>query len=285
MALKAVLSEDEFAELDENMAENYEWSQQDNTYVLSHEIVKNHPGWSKVKRTADQNKKTAEQTQRERDEMKRRLGPLAEAEDLDLENADEDTVNNALALLKGEGGDAGQPASGNSTGKPKGQDVDLDKVKQNARKPVERERDQVVEERDRLKTQLEQTLREQALSDAFSQVGIASPYVGPLKSYFGKQIKIGEDEDGNPKPLIETEYGEQAVPSYIKEWAASEEGKAFIAGNNGSGARGAGTSTTGKQPNPFRRETKDFDEQMRLAREQPEVAKRMAQEAGAKLPV
>ena len=285
MALKAVLSEDEFNELDETFAENYEWSQQDGAYVLSHEIVKNHPGWSKVKRTADHNKRTADQTQRERDELKRRLGPLAETEDLDLENADEDTVNSLLAVLRGEGADPNQPPAKDGSGKPKGQDVDLDKVKQNARKPVERERDQVIEERDRLKVQLEQTLREQSLSDAFSQVGIAAPYIGPLKSHFGRQIKISEDENGNPKPLIETEYGEQAVSSYIKEWAASDEGKAFVAGNNGSGARGAGTSTTGKQPNPFKRDTLDFDEQMRLAREQPDVARRMAQEAGKKLPV
>lgn len=284
MALKAVLSQEEFQDLDETTAENYEWSEQDRGYVLSHEIVKQHPGWSKVKKTADENRKSVEQLQKERDALKRRLGPLAESEDVDFSNLDEDTANQIAAFLRGEQTSL-EGDKESKDGKQKGQNVDVEKVKANAVKPYQRDLEQVTQERDQLKTKLERVVADNALNGAVAEVGVAGPYQRAVKAMFSNMVKVSEDEDGNPTAIVEGEYGEQNVAKYLKEWAQTDEGRAFVAGNNGSGAPG-GKADSGKYAqNPFSREHWNVTEQARVAREAPERARRMAAQAGRKAPV
>jgi hypothetical protein len=84
---------------------------------------------------------------------------------------------------------------------------------------------------------------------------------------------------GNLTAVIEGEYGEQPVNKYLKDWAQTDEGRAFIAGNNGSGAPGS-RGNEAKGPNPWMSDQWNTTEQGRIAREEPEKAKRMAKAAG-----
>lgn len=282
MALKAVLSEDEFNELEEATAQNYEWSQDDGQYVLSWDVVKNHPGVQKVKSTANQNKKSAEEVQRERDRLRKKFGPLAEAEDIDLSEYDEDQLEPVLKYLRGETNEP--PAGGSGQHKDtKGNAVDLDKIKANARKPVEKERDDYKQQAEQLEKQLNGLVVDNALNAAVSEIQVQGPYTKAVKAMFRNMVKVDRDENGNPTATIEGEYGEQPVNKYLKDWAQTDEGRAFIAGNQGSGAPGS-RGGDNKGPNPWMSDQWNTTEQARVAREEPEKAKRMAKAAGKPAP-
>lgn len=70
----------------------------------------------------------------------------------------------------------------------------------------------------------------------------------------------------------------------MREWAQTDEGKAFIeaAGNSGGGAHGGG-SGSGKVNNPWSREHWNMTEQARIFREDPERARKMAAAHGKKV--
>lgn len=280
MALKAVITEDEFGELEEATQSFYTWDEQTERYRLEVEDVDSHPDVAKLRRSHQRSKQEREEAKQKAKDLEKRLGKIAEVDpDINLEDADDETVQRALAILKGEesGGAGDTDPQGGQQGGKKG--PDLEKIKNQARKPLEKELEQIKAERDQYVNELNRLIRDQALTEALSQVQVAGPYVSPLKSYFGSQIKIEADEDGQRRAMIETEYGDQPVQSYIKEWAASDEGKAFIAGHTGGGATGSRTNGQ-KKRNPWLKGQEDFNEQMRLAREEPDLARQMAKDAG-----
>jgi len=282
MSLKAVLSQEEFDQLSEDVQGVYEYDAEQGNYSLSWDVVKEHPGVRKVKKTADDKDKTAKQVQSERDQLKERLGPLAESEDVDLSLLDEDSANRIAEYLRGESNDLTQGQGNDGKGK---DGTDLAKVKANARKPLERNLEQVTQERDQLKKQLEQVVIDNSLNEAVSEVGIQGPYQKAVKAMFANRIKVEKDDEGSTTALIDGEYGEQPVSKYLKEWAQTEEGSAFVAGHTGSGARGSRQTSGGSAKNPFSDSNFNLTEQARLAREAPEQARRLAQEAGRKAPV
>jgi len=277
MPLKAVLSEDEFHELSEDDQQHYK--NEDGSYVLSWDLIKDHPGVQKVKKTATNNHKTAQQLQEDRDAIKRRLGKIAETDDLDLSEADDETVDAALQILRGEadpaGGASGQQKDGNKS-------LDLDKIKEQARKPLQREMDALKQERDKLQAQLNNVIVENALNSAVSEARIPAEYAKAVKAMFAGSVKIDTDENGTPVAVIEGEYGEQPVAKHIKEWANSDEGRPFTGVNAGAGAPGdRGGPSSG--PNPFSDKHWDMTEQARIARENPDKARRMAAAVGRSL--
>jgi len=278
MSLKAVLSEEEFNELDESFANLFEFNSDRGQYELKDEIVKEHPGWSKVKKSADQNKKTAEQKEKELSQFRKKFGPLADAEDIDLSEYDEDQLEPVLKYLRGETDTP--PAGGGQPSDPKGKNgVDVDKIKANARKPLERERDEIAKERDQLRNQLNSMVVDNALNAALSEIQVQGPYHKYLHQAFKSMVKVDHDDDGNPTAMIEGEYGEQPVNKYLKDWVQTDEGRAFVVGNNGSGAPGSKQSYA-KGPNPWMTDQWNTTEQARIAREEPEKAKKMATAAG-----
>lgn len=78
--------------------------------------------------------------------------------------------------------------------------------------------------------------------------------------------------------------GDKSVADAIKEWAASDTGKKFVAAplNHGGGALGGKGGSEGTN-NPFAKETTNLTEQARLFRENPEQAKQLAQAAGVNI--
>lgn len=78
---------------------------------------------------------------------------------------------------------------------------------------------------------------------------------------------------------------EQTISDWIENVAAKEYDFAFQsnAGGGASGSGGAGKNG-GTGPNPWKRETWDLTRQMTLIKRDPATARRLAQEAGAKVP-
>lgn len=276
MGLKAKLSEDEFNDLGEDLAQIYEWSAEDEAYVMSWDVVKEHPGVSKVKQTANDNKRSVEKTKAEHDRLVKKLGPLAHTEDLDLSEYGEEDLEPVLKYLRGETKQPPTPGGGQS-------DVDPEKIKRQARKPLEEQLEALKQERDQKDQTLRSILVDQELTSALNEVQVQGPFQRYLREAFRGKVKLQYDDEGNPAPVIEGESGEQSVREYMKEWAQTEEGQAFVTGNNGSGAPG-GSRNEPKGHNPWSRESWNTTEQMRIAREAPNKAKRLAQAAGAKAP-
>jgi len=211
--------------------------------------------------------------------VNQRFGPLVEMDDLDLSDVDPDRVEKLKPFLTGE---QEIPEPGQNTG-PK--DVDLDKIKANARKPLERDLAAAQERAEAAEARLERLIVDSALTSGISEVKVAHPYGTAVKAMFRDKVKVVEGDDGAPVAIIEGEYGEMPVGKFLKEWAQSDEGKAFIEAdpNSGGGTRKTGGGG-GKLKNPWSKEHWSEREQVRIYREQGrEVAQRMAAEHGKKV--
>jgi hypothetical protein len=286
MALKTVLSEDQLGELDENLQQLYQQTD-DGNYALAVDDIDEHPTVKSLKSGHKRSKEERDEAKKRAKEFERKFGPLAKvAEDLDLSDKDEDDLKAVAEYLKGERSDlSGADDDHGHQGKNKndGKQPDIEKIKANARKPLEKERDEIATERDQLKQQLNNMVVDSALNSAVSEIKVHGPYTKAVKAMFRDQVKVDVDENGNPVALIDGEYGEQPVPKYLKEWAQTDEGKAFIEAptNGGGGARGG--SGSGKLKNPWTKDNWNMTEQARIYKQDPERAKRMAAEAGKKV--
>jgi hypothetical protein len=87
-----------------------------------------------------------------------------------------------------------------------------------------------------------------------------------------------KDDDGEPVAY----KGGLPLAEAIKLWAEGDEGKPFVlAGNSGGGAPGGGKGTH-PGPNPWKQGPSfSLTEQDRIARDKPDLAKRLMAEAEA----
>lgn len=86
-----------------------------------------------------------------------------------------------------------------------------------------------------------------------------------------------KDSQGNP-------FGLDDLVTELRQDA--RYGRAFEPdGRGGSGAQGSSGGAAGAAVNPFKAETRNLTEQTRLARENPEMARRLAAQAGVKISI
>lgn len=252
---------------------DYYAEQEDGTFRLVAEGVKSEADVQAVQ-------KALKKEREKRREFEKRANRISELmPDVDLEQVEEDQLNKALSVLKGE-----EPDDPDDKG---GKHVDIDKIKDAARKPLERDLETYKGEAEKWRNLAQRTLIDHALSNELTRAGVKDPdYRELLTERFRRQCRIDESEDGEFAVVMDGEYGELEPGKWIKEWASTDYAKKFIGApdNLGGGASGGGRGTS-KIPNPWKKETENFDEQMRLAREDPERAKRMASEAGKSLPI
>lgn len=283
MGLKAVLTEDDLEALDE--ASRTLYTQAENgRYVLDVDDADDLPQIRNLKSAYESTKTKRDEARRQAEALKRKFGPLADLEDLDLSDAEQDRLERLLPYLKGEAEIPDDPTDDKAKGKKPGDQIDLDKIKANARKPVERERDEITQERDTLKAQLQSLVTDSALTGAIAEIKVSGPFTKAVKAMFRDRVKVIEGDDGQPVAVIEGEYGEQPVDKYLKEWAQTDEGREFVQapGSSGGGARG-GTGN-GKVKNPWSKDSWSPKEQGRIYREHgKDVAARMAAEHGHKV--
>lgn len=87
-------------------------------------------------------------------------------------------------------------------------------------------------------------LADNGLSDALVKVGVNNPaHLKAVKAMLAGQVQIVADGDTRVAKV-----GDKALADYVKEWAASDEGKHFVsaAQNNGGGAHGGAGGSAGK---------------------------------------
>lgn len=283
MSLKAILKEDDYNELDEPTRQLYK-EDDSGAFALDVEGLDEHPTVAALRNGHRRSKQERDDARKKANKFESRFGKLLEiSEDLDLSDADEDRLNAVLPFLTGER----ELPELDEHGKPKhqGKEVDLDKIKENARKPLARELETTANENKELKSKLNKLVTDSALSSAIADIKVAGPYGKAVKAMFRDKVKISEDDDGNPLAIIEGEYGEQPVAKYLKEWAQTDEGKAFIeADPNTGGGTPASRRNGGKIKNPWSKEDWSPREQGRIYKEHgAEVAKRMAAEHGKRV--
>ena len=127
------------------------------------------------------------------------------------------------------------------------------------------------------KAHYERAVVDTALISALSESGVTNSALQKAATLLLKpNIKIGEDGIA----VVDSDMGNMAIADFVKKWAKTEEGQAFVAQPKGTEAKGSTTaSTSGKIENPFKKETFNMTEQSRLYRENRELYERFKREA------
>jgi hypothetical protein len=277
MAIKAVLSADDYNEIEEEARDLYK--EVDGRYVLELDGLDEHPNVTALRNGHKRSKQERDEAKRAAADLKRKFGALADVDDLDFSDimdVDPDRLSEIGKYLRGEGELPKQDAKGNA--------VDIDKIKDTARKPLLRDLEQAQTRASELQSRLERTVAINELSSAMAGVKVLPQYQKAVMAMLLGRVKVQQDDAGNDVGIIDGEYGEQPVEKFMREWAQTDEGKAFIeaAGNSGGGAHGGG-SGSGKVNNPWSREHWNMTEQARIFREDPERARKMAAAHGKKV--
>lgn len=104
-------------------------------------------------------------------------------------------------------------------------------------------------------------------------------FLDALTTKFSSSAAVVADGDTRKAMM-----GDKAVADAIKEWAASDAGKKFVAApnNTGGGAPG-GKGGNGGSANPFAKDTFDLTAQSQMYRDDPARAKELAASAGVPL--
>lgn len=247
MKLKAIL--DSVEGLDAALKTFY--AEVDGKFILQLEGVQEHPDTLALKNAKDREA-----------EAKRTIKAELDALKVKYKGLPEDFTVEEFNRLKDEG---------------KGSvDDRLKEQKERLTTQFEAEKKTLTTERDKYKTVAEKRATEQALTDAIVQAGVAKQFVPAVKALFKDQIVVAYEGDE-----IVTTIKSLPISDAIKTWSQTEDGKHYIAapGNGGGGntqSKGKASSTN----NPFKKETRNLTEQARLKREEPDLAKSLAAEAG-----
>lgn len=141
-------------------------------------------------------------------------------------------------------------------------------------------------ENEELSTFVRQLTVDNALDRALDKVEVIPSTKDAVKALLKERGPRVIKEDEGYKGIFETDLGEIGIEDYVEAWAKRDEAAPFMpaSGNKGSGAKSGGTGGTGGRANPFNPETRNVTEQMRLAKNNPRLAKQLAGEAGVALP-
>lgn len=220
MALQAVV--EDLESVPEAVRELY--VEDGDKYVLSVDDIDSHPKVGSLKNAYEQEKSKRKKASTEREQLMKRAGKLLDADpELDLEDIEDERLQKAVAILKGE--DA-----------PAGDNTDLEKVKQQARKPLEKELEKYKTQAEKAESRYRQMLIDNALSEAASKANIRPALMKAFRAQFRDAVKVEDDGEGN----LEVHIEDKPVPDYVSEWTQTDEGKEFVdyGGGNGGGARG-----------------------------------------------
>jgi hypothetical protein len=125
-------------------------------------------------------------------------------------------------------------------------------------------------------------LLDNALTDALMAAGVVHEHFPAVRALHRPDFKIKDDND----ELTVVVGEDDADPTeFLKAWAATDVGKLYVAAsrNGGGGAHGSGNSTGYFGGNPWKSETRNMTKQAEIARDNPDLARRLAREAGVNL--
>lgn len=132
---------------------------------------------------------------------------------------------------------------------------------------------------------IERLLIDNRLDEAVQKVEVLPEYRAAVKALMKARGPKVVQEGDDYRALMPTDMGEADISTYVEEWARTDEAAPFIraTGLGGSGARGGNGSGGNTGVNPWKKETRNLTEQMRITKENPELARRLAAAVGKTL--
>lgn len=135
------------------------------------------------------------------------------------------------------------------------------------------------DENEALKGARDKMVLDGTLSKALEEVGVKPEFKDAVIAMMRAQQKsaVEIDASGNFVGKI----GDKLVSDFVKDFAASDAGKAFVAnGHEGGGAEGSGTKGAKSNGNPYHKDSINKTEQGRLEKTDRAKANKLRAEAG-----
>jgi hypothetical protein len=120
--------------------------------------------------------------------------------------------------------------------------VDPEKIRKQVEQKFREDLDNLDNQLKLKENQLRNLIIDNELTSAISNNKISyPPYQKAVKQLWKDSVEVVENEDGSISTQVDLDgVGPVSLDQAIRVWAAGDEGSAFVDGNVGSGARGAG---------------------------------------------
>lgn len=290
MALRAVLTNEEFTELDEELRGLYKQDQGKSAWVLELEEVDNHPMVRGLSSTLSKFKEIAPdaktlKTRMEEAQSTREAHDLLVAAWGELNPEETKTALERLAELEAGNKDVDVPAA-------------VEAAKTTLQKKHDRELQQRGEIIDGLKTDLAERdsfivdlVIEQELDAGLAHIKAIEELREGAKAYlyrkYGPKVEKIEDENTGKiryQGVIKVSGVESTLPDFFERWQTEEEAYPYLppSGNRGTGSK-PGETFKGRKTNPWIKEHWNLTEQGRILLENKSLAKQMASAAGTEI--
>lgn len=266
MALKSVLTEDEFDELGEELRAHY--SKFEDKYVVDVDGWKSHPAVVKIKKSADSWSASYTTMKEELEGIKESLAPFLD-EEIKLDELDPAALTKAADFLK-------------NGGTLEGDKFDVEGYKARITAPLARQIEDLKGQVEKANGAYEGVLRDNALQRAIAEAKVAPHFVPAVQAMFRDKVKVRKEGD-DVVTEVDTEYGPQSVSSFMADWAKSDQGAHFVAGAENSGGGANPGSKAGGGKNPWAPDSWSPSGQVAIFRENPARAREMAAKHGKKI--
>lgn len=278
MGLKAVLTAEDHGALDEGIRGFYTKAN-DGRFVLDAEGVDELPTVRGLVSTLNKYKEVASSAHG----LKQKLDRLEELEafgELDITAEEMRERLQRLEELEASGGDVDEKIKSLR----ETYEARMEALKAKGGKDLQAKDEQIAS----LNGFIERVLIDRALDEAMDEVGVLPETKKAVRALIKSEHKPKVVQEGEDRrAIISTDLGDVSIQDFIGSWSKTKEADAFMpaSDNAGSGsgegrARGGGAGGA----NPFKKETRNITEQMRLIKENPDQARILAREAGVKLP-
>lgn len=260
-------------EIPEEYRELYD--EQDGVFVLKTDLIKDHPAIKTVKGTADKLDKDKRALAKKIKELETKLGRIPEDFDPDRYQEMVDELE-SLRETADDPGNADPDDKKKLPSRIKTLEGKLARAAAEAETEIKKRDDRIT----KLSGQIKKLLIDEGLTKALAAAGIDAKYIRAAKALLRDQVSLTGDED-EYEAVVETAEGDSiALSKYVADWAASDEGKAFVTPASGGGADPGHGRNEQQGVNPFKKETFNLTEQGRLIKEDPAKARRFAKQAG-----
>lgn len=282
MALKAVLTAEDFEAADESVQSHYS-AAADGRYYLEADGVDELPTVRGLAATLKKYRDVAPDANVLRKRIEEATAIREAVGDLSL-----DEVKEALARLK-ELEDAAQ----NPQTKDKDAQAEIQRVKDALEKQRQKDRaasEGLIAEKEaeiaRLMRHVESKEIDLAIEAGLGKVGVMPEMKDAVRALLKERgPKVVWDGDA-PKGVFATDLDDVPILTYIEAWGRSDEAKPFLpaSGNEGTGSKN-GAPVKGGRVNPWKDETRNITKQGEILRENPALAQQLASAAGKRLMV
>lgn len=133
-----------------------------------------------------------------------------------------------------------------------------------------------------LENKIRRVMIEQGLTKALVEAGIRPEFMDAAMAMLQRRAIVEMDDDEDPVAMIKTDEGDIPLEKYVPDWAASDQGKVFVAPPKGGDANGSDSKRKAQErgPNPWKDESYNLTQQSRIFKENKPLAEKLAKEAG-----